>query len=436
MIRASTRAVGRTEGLVSRSMSSGPAQDLVVIGGGPGGYVAAIRAAQLGMKTTCVEKRGTLGGTCLNVGCIPSKAVLHSSHLYEEATHSFKSHGINLPGGATIDLQQMMRKKDQSVFNLTRGVEGLFKMNRISYAKEVSTLPTVPIDDQTIVSSTGVLELSDVPRRMIVIGGGYIGLEMGSVWSRLGTEVTVVEFLDRIVPAMDREIGAQLMRILKKQRLNFKLSTKVVGATKTPVGLRLTVEPSAGGVQEIVEADVVLVSIGRRPYTAGLGLENVGVQVDRRGQVSIDDHFRTSAQGVYAVGDVVRGPMLAHKAEDEGLVAVEIMAGMPGHINYNAIPVVVYTNPEVAMAKTYDSGGDYALGMVKILSDKATDKVLGMHVIGPGAGEMIAEGVLAIETGTTTKEIAKTVHAHPTLSEAFREAAMSAHGKPTNYYKM
>ncbi|KAJ8901182.1 hypothetical protein NDN08_007032 [Rhodosorus marinus] len=478
-------------GFSVRGMCTAAGQDLVVIGGGPGGYVAAIRAAQLGLKTMCVEKRGTLGGTCLNVGCIPSKALLHSSHLFEEANHTFKTHGINLTG-VSIDLDQMMRKKAQSVTGLTRGVEGLFKMNGVSYAKgmgkilgpnkvevtgpdgakqvidtknvliatgsEVTPLPTVPIDEQTIVSSTGALALSKVPKKMIVIGGGYIGLEMGSVWSRLGTEVTVVEFLDRIVPAMDKEVGQQFHRILKKQKLNFKLSTKVVGATKTPTGVRLMVEPAAGGAQETMDADVVLVAIGRRPYTAGLGLENVGLSVDKRGCVDIDNGFKTSAPGVYAIGDVVRGPMLAHKAEDEGIVAAEIIAGKSGHINYDAIPGVVYTHPEVAMvgkteeqlvgteynkgtfpfmansrARTNDALGDYAQGMVKILSDKKTDKLLGMHIIGPGAGEMIAEGVLAMETGATTRDIAKTCHAHPTLSEAFREAAMAAHDKPIHF---
>jgi len=495
-VRGTTLSFGRRSGgwrLLARGIASAEQQDLVVIGGGPGGYVAAIRAAQLGLKTTCVEMRGTLGGTCLNVGCIPSKALLHSSHLFEEANHTFKAHGINVTG-VSVDLQQMMKKKEGSVFGLTRGVEGLFKMNGVTYVKgkgklagsnkvevalldgnkqtieaknvliatgsDVARLPSVEIDEEVIVSSTGALALKQVPKKMVVIGGGYIGLEMGSVWRRLGAEVTVVEFLDKIVPAMDEELGKQFMKILQKQKMKFKLKTKVVGAKKTGSGVQLRVQPAAGGPEETLDADVVLVAIGRRPYTDGLNVESVGINLDKHGRIPITNSFKTSAKGVYAIGDVVQGPMLAHKAEDEGIACAELIAGQQGHINYDAIPGVVYTHPEVATvgkteedlvsanitynkgvfpfmansrARTNDALGDYAQGMVKILSNKSNDKVLGMHIIGPGAGEMIAEGVLAIETGATTRDIARTCHAHPTLSEAFREAAMATHGKPIHY---
>lgn len=471
-------------------------QDLVVAGGGPGGYAAAIKAAQLGLKVTCVEKRGTLGGTCLNVGCIPSKALLHSSHLYEDATKSFDKHGIKINGTVEVDLPAMMKHKESSVDGLTKGIEGLFKKNKVTYVKgtaslksasevsvnlldggeeviktrnvllatgsEVAPLPTVPVDEDTIVSSTGALKLKSVPEKMIVIGGGVIGLEMGSVWRRLGSEVTVVEFLDRIVPGVDKEIADAFHRILKKQKMKFKLSTKVVASRKEGGRVLLDVESTKpNGKSETLDADVVLVATGRRPYTEGLGLDTAGVKMDDRGRVLVDEKFCTNVPGVYAIGDIIAGPMLAHKAEDEGLVAAEIIAGVgAGHIDYNCIPGVIYTHPEVATvgkteeelkdagvdyakgtfpfaansrARTNDVGGDFASGMVKVLTDKKTDKILGMHIVGPNAGELIAEGVLAMEYGASSEDVARTCHAHPTLSEAVREATMAAHGKPIHF---
>lgn len=470
------------------------AQDLVVIGGGPGGYVAAIKAAQLGLSVTCVEKRGSLGGTCLNVGCIPSKALLHSSHLYEDARLSFGKHGIDVDG-VNVNLDNMMAHKDSSVTGLTQGIEGLFKKNGVRYVKgvgklagkelvevttldgnvetidaknvmlatgsEPATLPTVPMDEEVIVSSTGALKLNKIPEKMVVIGGGVIGLEMGSVWRRLGTEVTVVEFLDRIVPGVDKEIADTFLRILKKQKMKFKLSTKVVSSSKDNGKVTLNLEASKGGKPQTIETDVVLVATGRRPYTESLGLDTMGVETDDKGRVKVDSSYRTNIPNVYAIGDIIAGPMLAHKAEDEGLVAAEIIAGVgEGHINYNCIPGVIYTHPEVATvgkneeelkeagvvygkgifpfmansrARTNDVGGDFAQGMVKVLTDKATDRILGMHIVGPNAGELIAEGVLAMEYGASSEDIARTCHAHPTLSEATREAAMAAHGKPIHF---
>jgi dihydrolipoamide dehydrogenase len=470
-------------------------QDLVVAGGGPGGYAAAIKAAQLGLKVTCVEKRGALGGTCLNVGCIPSKALLHSSHLYEDARTSFGAHGIRLPGGVELDLPTMMGHKEASVDGLTKGIEGLFKKNNVTYVKgtasisgagavrvaltgggeasiktknvllatgsEVASLPSVPIDEETIVSSTGALKLKAVPDTMIVIGGGVIGLEMGSVWRRLGAEVTVVEFLDRLVPGVDKEIASTFQRILKKQKMKFKMSTKVVASRKEGGKVVLDVEAAKGGKPESLKADIVLVATGRRPYTDGLGLPAAGVKMDDKGRVLVDAKFQTSVPGVYAIGDIIAGPMLAHKAEDEGLVAAEIIAGAgEGHVNYDCIPGVIYTHPEVATvgkteedlvaagaefnkgtfpfaansrARTNDVGGDYASGMVKVLSDKATDRVLGVHIVGPNAGELIAEAVLAMEYGASSEDIARTCHAHPTLSEAVREAAMATRGKAIHF---
>lgn len=481
-----------------RQLSSAPEQDLVVIGGGPGGYAAAIKAAQLGLSVTCVEKRGKLGGTCLNVGCIPSKALLHSSHLFEEANDSFSKHGIDLNNGVSLNIPAMMKHKDSSVNGLTKGIEGLFKKNKVTYVKgagsiasanevavtafdasystpssiraknimiatgsEVATLPTVPIDEQKIVSSTGALALDKVPEKMVVVGGGVIGLELGSVWRRLGSEVTVVEFLDRIVPGVDSEIATQFMRILKKQKMKFKLSTKVVASKIEGEKVVLDLEASAGGKPETMEADVVLVATGRKPHTDGLGLDNVGIQVDNRGRIETDDQFRTSVSNIYAIGDVIKGPMLAHKAEDEGIICAEIIAGKgPGHLDYNCVPGVIYTHPEVATvgkteeelkeagieyskgtfpfmansrARTNDVGGDFAQGMVKVLADKKTDKILGMHIVGPNAGELIAEGVLAMEYGASSEDIARTCHAHPTLSEATREAAMATYDKPIHF---
>lgn len=488
----------RTRGFypsLRRALSSEATQDLVVIGGGPGGYVAAIKAAQLGLSVTCVEKRGTLGGTCLNVGCIPSKALLHSSHLYEDAKNSFGKHGIDINGTVEVNLPAMMQHKSNSVTGLTKGIEGLFKKNKVKYVKgsgalstanevevelleggtekiaaknimiatgsEVATLPTVPIDEEQIVSSTGALKLEKVPEKMVVIGGGVIGLEMGSVWRRLGAEVTVIEFLDRIVPGVDTEIANTFQRILKKQKMKFKLGTKVVGSRKEGGKVILDTEKSSGGKPESIEADVVLVATGRRPHTDKLGLDNVGVKMDDRGRIEVDDQLRTNVPNIYAIGDVIKGPMLAHKAEDEGLIAAEIIAGVgTGHLDYNCVPGVIYTHPEVATvgkteeelkeagveytkgtfpfqansrARTNDVGGDFAQGMVKVLADKKTDRLLGMHIVGPNAGELIAEGVLAIEYGASSEDIARTCHAHPTLSEATREAAMAAHAKPIHF---
>jgi len=450
--------------------------DLVVIGGGPGGYVCAIRAAQLGLKTACVEKRGALGGTCLNVGCIPSKALLNASEKFEEAGHAFAGLGIKAEGVA-LDLPTMLGHKDKVVGDLTQGVKFLFKKNKVTYIEgagriagpgevaveggatlaakhiviatgsDVMPLPGVDIDERRIVSSTGALSLDPVPDHLIVVGGGYIGLELGSVWRRLGAKVTVVEFLDRIVPGMDGEIAKNFQRILKRQGMTFRLKTKVTAAKATKDGVTLTVEPAAGGDAEEIAGDVVLVSIGRRPYTEGLGLEDVGVAVDDRGFVAIDDHFKTNIDGIYAIGDVVRGPMLAHKAEEEGVAIAEILAGGAGHVNYETVPGIVYTHPEVAtVGKTEEqlkeAGIDYNVGkfpfmansrarcnaqsdgMVKIIADAATDRVLGAHIIGPEAGDMIHEVVVLMEFGGSAEDLARSFHGHPTYNEAVKEAAM------------
>jgi dihydrolipoamide dehydrogenase len=455
--------------------------DLVVIGGGPGGYVCAIRAAQLGLKTACVEKRGALGGTCLNIGCIPSKALLQSSHLYEEATHGFAAHGIKVDGAA-VDLPTMMSRKSKVVTDLTKGVEFLFNKNKVAYIKgaarllgankisvaangaagqtieakniviatgsEVMPLPGVEIDEQQIVTSTGALELAKVPGHLVVVGGGYIGLEMGSVWRRLGAKVTVVEFLDRIVPGMDGEIAKQFQRILTRQGMTFRLGTKVTAAKKAKAGVTLTLEPAAGGKAETLDADVVLLAIGRRPYTNGLGLETAGVAIDNKGRITTDGHFRTNVPGLYAIGDVIAGPMLAHKAEEEGVAVAEILAGQAGHVNYETVPGIVYTWPEVAtVGKSEEElkSADIAYkvgkfpftansrarcsaetdGFVKILADAKTDRVLGVHIVGADAGNMIAEASVAIEFGASAEDIARTCHAHPTLSEAVKEAALA-----------
>ncbi len=454
--------------------------DLVVIGAGPGGYVGAIKAAQLGMKVACVEKRGALGGTCLNVGCIPSKALLDISHKYHEAEHDFDDLGIK--ASVKLDVKKMMKRKGEIVSGLTQGIEGLFKKNKVTYVKghgtitdantvtvgkeklttknimiatgsEVMPLPGVKIDEKVVVSSTGALELTEVPKKMVVIGGGVIGLEMGSVWSRLGADVTVVEFLDRITPGMDADLSKQFQRILKKQGFDFKLSTKVTGVSVKGKKATVTVEPSAGGKVEKLDADCVLVSIGRRAYTDKLGLENVGIKTDDRGRVEVDDHLRTSVPNIFAIGDVIKGQMLAHKAEEEGIVVVETLAGQHGHVNYEAIPGVVYTHPEVAtVGKTEEelkeAGIKYNVGkfpfmansraraigesdgFVKILADKETDEVYGVHIIGPEAGTLIAEAVLALEYGASSEDIARTCHAHPTLNEAVKEAALGAFAKP------
>lgn len=475
--------------IIRRYASSGK-YDLVVIGGGPGGYVAAIKAGQLGMKVACVESRGTLGGTCLNVGCIPSKALLNASHYYHEAVARFPKIGINIQGPISVDLSKMMNAKKQAVTGLTKGVEGLFKKNKVDYVKgfgtikdkntitvnlsaggsqtletdkiliatgsEPATLPTLEVDEKQILTSTGALELSAIPKSMIIVGAGVIGLEMGSVWSRLGCKVTVVEFLDRITPGVDAEIASTFQKILAKQHINFKLGTKVLSSTKSADGVTLKVAPAAGGAEEEMKADVVLVATGRRPFTKGLGLENVGLKTNQRGQLETDDHFRTGVSNIYAIGDVIPGPMLAHKAEEEGIAAVEIMAGKSGHVNYLAIPGVIYTHPEVATVgqteedlkkagKKYRVGkfpflansrartNDDSEGLVKVISDAETDRILGVHVIGPNAGELISEAVLAMEYGASAEDVARTTHAHPTLSEAMKEACMAAYDKPIHF---
>ena len=461
--------------------------DVVVIGGGPGGYVAAIRAAQLGMRTACVEKRATLGGTCLNVGCIPSKELLHSTHLFEQAQHGFAGRGIRVPGGVEVDLAAMMAGKDKVVRDLTKGIGFLFRKHKVEHVagvgriagpgrvevtpeggetrtlearnivvatgSEPAGLPGIGIDEKRILSSTGALALEAVPERLAVIGGGYIGLEMAVVWSRLGAKVTVIEFLDRILPNMDGDVAKGMHRILKKKGFAFMLGHKVTGAKKGRAGVALSVEKLASGESATVEADAVLVAVGRRPYTAGLGLESVGIETDAQGRIGIDDRFRTSAEGVYAIGDVVRGPMLAHKAEDEGVVCAEIIAGQSGHIDYDAIPGVVYTWPEAAAVgqteeALKEAGTEYAVGrfpfqansrarcsgetegFVKILADRRTDRVLGVHILGADAGTMIAEAALAMEFGASAEDIARTCHAHPTLNEAVKEAALAVDGRP------
>jgi dihydrolipoamide dehydrogenase len=460
--------------------------DLIVIGGGPGGYVAAIRAAQLGMRVACVDKRGTLGGTCLNVGCIPSKALLQSSHHYEAAAHEFAAHGVKA-GNLSLDLATMMKRKEGVVGDLTKGIEFLLKKNKVDYVvgaatlaaadtvvvahgrgkkkselkaeniliatgSDVAPLKGVKIDENRIVSSTGALALNKVPKTMVVVGAGVIGLELGSVWRRLGAQVTVVEFLDHILPGMDAEVSKQMQRILGKQGLDFKLSSKVTGAKTTKTGVSLSVEPVAGGKTETVKAEVVLVAIGRIPYTDGLGLDAVGVETDKHGFVTVDADFQTNVPGVFAIGDVIGGVMLAHKAEDEGVVCAELIAGQAGHIDYDAIPGIVYTWPEVAsLGKTEEqlkeAGVAYnvgkfpftansraranadADGFVKILADAQTDRVLGVHIIGPEAGDLIQEAVLAMEFGASAEDIARTCHGHPGLGEAVKEAALAVAGR-------
>ncbi len=455
--------------------------DLVVIGTGPGGYVCAIRAAQLGMKVCVVEKRKTHGGTCLNVGCIPSKALLHASELFEEAGHEFAPLGIKIPA-PELDLPTMMKHKQDVIDGNVGGIQFLFKKNKIDVVhgtgsilskgnvgvaledgtnsvietrniviatgSDVARLPGIEIDETVVVSSTGALELASVPKKMIVVGAGVIGLELGSVWRRLGAEVTVVEYLDRILPGMDLDTCKTFQRILAKQGFAFKLGTKVTGVEKTEAGAVVSLEPAAGGETEKVEADVVLIAIGRVPYTEGLGLEAVGVARDARGRIEVNDHFQTSAQGIYAIGDVIRGAMLAHKAEDEGVAVAEILAGQHGHVNYDVIPGVVYTMPEIAsVGKTEEdlkaAGVAYSVGkfpftangrakamrhtegFVKVIADKATDRVLGVHILGAGAGEMIHEAAVLMEFGGSAEDLARTCHAHPTMSEAVKEAAMA-----------
>ena len=455
--------------------------DVIVIGSGPGGYVCAIRAAQLGLKVACVEKRATLGGTCLNIGCIPSKALLHSSENFHEAAHGFKEHGIEI-GEIKLDLAKMQARKGEVVGQNTKGIEFLFKKNKITWIKGAAKftganeievegkgytakhiviatgsdsvpLKGVEVDEKHIVTSTGALELDKVPGHMVVIGGGVIGLELGSVWRRLGAEVTVIEFLDRITPTMDGEISKSFQQILTKQGFKFKLGHKVTSAKLEGGKVTLTVEPAKGGEAESVTADVVLLAIGRYAYTEGLNLAAAGVATDERGRVKIGHHFETNVPGVYAIGDVVAGAMLAHKAEEEGVALAEILAGQAGHVNYAAIPSVVYTWPEVAsVGQTEEelkaAGVAYKVGkfpflangraramastdgFVKLLAEKDTDKLLGAHIIGPDAGALIAECVTAMEFGASAEDVARTCHAHPTLSEAVKEAALAVDGRP------
>jgi dihydrolipoamide dehydrogenase len=456
--------------------------DLVVIGSGPGGYVCAIRAAQLGLKTALIEKNATFGGTCLNVGCIPSKALLHASELYEEAAHAFAGMGIKI-GPPELDLAGMMRFKDEGVDGNVKGVAFLLKKNKvdtfqgvarilapgkvevmgadgaartvetknivIATGSDVAKLKGVTIDEERIVSSTGALVLPRVPEKLLVVGAGVIGLELGSVWRRLGAEVIVVEFFDRIVPGVDLEVAKQFQRILQRQGMTFKLASKVTGIDASEPRLKASIEPVAGGPVETIEADVALIAIGRVPYTQGLGLDTVGVALDERGRVITDAHFATNVAGIYAIGDAIAGPMLAHKAEDEGVAVAEILAGRAGHVNYDVIPNVVYTYPELASVGeseeelkaegiAYNVGkfpftangrakvNRQTEGFVKILADAKTDCVLGVHILGPDAGNMIAEAAIAMELGASSEDIARTCHAHPTLSEAVKEAALAA----------
>ncbi len=463
------------------------AYDLIVIGTGPGGYVCAIRAAQLGLKTAVVEKRETFGGTCLNIGCIPSKAMLHTSELFEEAGHEFAGMGIKTPK-PKLDLKAMMGHKDEVVDANVTGVAFLFKKNKIdtyrgtgaiagpgevtvtpekgkaqtlktkaiviATGSDSATLPGIEVDEKQIVTSTGALELTRVPGHMVVVGAGVIGLEMGSVWRRLGARVTVVEFLDTVLPGMDAEVRKQFRRLMGKQGMTFMLSSKVAGVEKAGRKLKVAVEPAAGeAATQTLEADVVLVSIGRVPYTSGLGLEAAGVATDERGRVVTDANFQTNVPGIYAIGDVITGPMLAHKAEDEGIAVAEMLAGQVGHVNYNTIPNVVYTHPEVAtVGKTEEelksAGVDYRAGkfpftangraramnatdgFVKFLADAKTDEVLGCHIVGAGAGEMIHEVCVLMEFRGASEDLARICHAHPTMSEAVREAALSVHKRP------
>ncbi|EAS34527.3 dihydrolipoyl dehydrogenase [Coccidioides immitis RS] len=464
--------------------------DLVIIGGGVAGYVAAIKAGQEGLKTACIEKRGALGGTCLNVGCIPSKSLLNNSHLYHQVLHDTKKRGIEV-GDVKLNLKQMMKAKDTSVESLTKGIEFLFKKNKVEYVKgtgsfidqhsvkvdlleggertlrakniiiatgsEATPFPGLTIDEKRVITSTGALSLQEVPKKMVVIGGGIIGLEMASVWSRLGSEVTVVEFLGQIGgPGMDAEIAKQIQKILSRQGLKFMVGTKVTKGDASGESIKLEVEAAKGGKEQTLDADVVLVAIGRRPYTQGLGLEKVGLDVDEKGRVIIDQQYRTKEQHIRVIGDCTFGPMLAHKAEEEAVAAIEYIKKGHGHVNYSAIPSVMYTHPEVAWvgqneADLKAAGIKYRVGtfpfsansraktnldsegQVKFLADEQTDRVLGVHIVGPNAGEMIAEATLAVEYGASCEDIARTCHAHPTLAEAFKEAAMATYSKAIHF---
>jgi len=458
--------------------------DIAIIGGGPGGYVAAIKAAQLGMKVACIEKRGALGGTCLNVGCIPSKALLYSSELYEKTQHEYANHGIKI-GKVEVDLAAMMQRKDEITDGLNKGIEGLFKKNKVTYFKglgsfinntnikiknddgeqqitakniiiatgsEVMNLPGIEIDEEKIVSSTGALTLKSVPKKMVVIGGGVIGLELGSVWRRLGAEVTVIEYLDRIAPGMDLEIAKQFQKIMEKQGIKFLLGQKVLSAKKDAKGVKVTLESVADQTKQELDADVVLVSIGRRPYTDSLALENAGIKTDERGRIPVNNHLQTFITNIYAIGDVIAGPMLAHKAEEEGVAAVEFIHGQKSHVNYDVIPGVVYTYPEVAtvgkseeevkklgieykvgkfpfMANSRARAMGMSEGLVKVIARSDNDEILGCHIIAPEAGTIIAQMVVAMEYKAASEDIARIVHAHPTLNEAVKEASLAVLGK-------
>ena len=462
--------------------------DLIVIGGGPGGYVCAIRAAQLGLKTACVESRGTLGGTCLNVGCIPSKSLLNLSENYHKAVKDFKNQGIEI-GDIKLNIDKMMSNKEKSVQILTKGVEFLFKKNKVHYIKgkgsinsttevtvedknkktnfktkniviatgsSYSSLPNLKIDEKNIVSSTGALSFSKVPKTMVVIGGGYIGLEMGSVWSRLGTKVSVVEYLDHITPGMDKEISKEFQKILSKQGIEFKLSTKVSGVIKDGDELKVEIIDNKSQKKDFIKTEKVLVAVGRKPFTSGLNLKKIGLKQDKFGRIETNEKLQTNIKNIYDIGDVIKGPMLAHKAEEEGIAVAEILAGQAGHVNYDVIPGVIYTSPEVAMVgKTeenlkqenisYKVGkfpflansrakvNNETEGFVKILANSKTDKVLGVHIIGPHCGDMIAEMALAMEFGASAEDIARTCHAHPTHTEAIKEAALAVDKRPIHF---
>ena len=451
--------------------------DVTVIGGGPAGYVCAIRLSQLGLKTACIESRGSLGGTCLNIGCIPSKSLLNMSESFHRAKN-FSNIGIET-GEIKLNLEKMMSNKDSSVATLTKGVEFLFKKNKVTYFKGVGSfnekneilvkndkseikiktdktiistgseplsLPGIDFDEKKILSSTGALSISKLPKKMVVVGGGYIGLEMGSVWSRLGTEVHVIEYLDHITPGLDKEISNEFMKILKKQNIKFELNTKVEKISKNDQGV--IIETSNKDAKNKIEADVVLISVGRKPYTDKLNLKKIGVNLDKKGKITVNKNFETNVKNVYAIGDVINGPMLAHKAEEEGIAVAELIAGQSGHVNYDIIPGVIYTSPEVAyvgkneeelkekkvnykigkfpfMANSRAKAINEPEGFVKILAESTTDRVLGVHIIGPHAGEMIAEMSVAMEFGASSEDIARTCHAHPTFSEAIKEAALS-----------
>ena len=462
--------------------------DLVVIGGGPGGYVCAIRAAQLGLKTACVESRGALGGTCLNVGCIPSKSLLNLSENFQKAKKDFNQQGIEIDG-IKLNIEKMMSNKNKSVQVLTKGVEFLFKKNKVTYIKgkgvlfskndivvyennkknsykakniviatgsAVTSLPGIEIDEKNIISSTGALSLNKVPQKLAVIGAGYIGLEMGSVWSRLGSEVTVIEYLENITPGMDREISSEFKKILTKQGIKFKMRSKVNSVKSSSNGVSINYTDIKNSKEETLEFDKVLVSVGRKPYTEGLNLTKVGVKKDNKGRIEVNEKLQTSIKNIYAIGDVIKGPMLAHKAEEEGIAVAEILAGQAGHVNYDIIPGVIYTSPEVATVgkteeqlknenKIYKVGkfpflansrakvNNETEGFVKILADSKTDKVLGVHIIGPHCGDMIAEMALAMEFGASAEDIARTCHAHPTHTEAIKEAALAVDKRPIHF---